>query len=372
MHKICHLTTAHRSDCIRIFHKELKTLRKVGYNVSFVVQNDKNEKMDGIQIIALPKARSRIHRMLWLTLKSLFLALGQKAHVYHFHDPELIPIGLTLKLLRKKVIYDAHEDVPRQILSKEYTAKYLRAKLSWIVEKIENYAARRFDIVIAATPFIRSRFLRLGCRSVDINNFPILSESYLPDKTWTEKEHAVCYVGGIGKIRGIYEVVEAIGQTTVHLLLAGQFSSSSERNRATGMAGWANVEELGQLTRNEVHQTLSRSMAGLVLYHPVPNHFDAQPIKMFEYMCAGIPVIASNFSLWKEIIEDNHCGICVDSLNSAAIAKAIQWIADHPDLAKSMGKNGRKVVEEKYNWEMEEKKLISLYRNLFSRASYST
>lgn len=366
MRKICHFTTAHKTASVRIFHKELKALRKGGYDVSFIVQNDQNETMDGIQIIALPKAKSRIHRMLWLTLKALSLALGQKAHIYHFHDPELIPIGLILKLLKKKVIYDAHEDVPRQILSKAYAAKYLRVKLSWIVEKIENYAARRFDIVIAATPFIRNRFLRLGYRSVDINNFPNPYEFYLPDKMWAEKEHAVCYVGGISHIRGIYEMVEAIGQTNVRLLLAGRFSSSSESHRATDMAGWAHVEELGQLNRDEVRQTLSKSMAGLVLYHPVPNHFDAQPIKMFEYMCAGLPVIASNFPLWKGIIEDNYCGICVDPLNVVAIADAIQWIADHPEEAKRMGKNGQKTIAERYSWATEEKKLISLYAELLS------
>jgi len=107
-------------------------------------------------------------------------------------------------------------------------------------------------------------------------------------------------------------------------------------------------------------------MAGLVLYHPVPNHTDAQPNKLFEYMSAGIPVISSNFPLWKEIVEGHQCGICVDPLKPDEIAKAIQWILDNPEKAKKMGENGRRAVEEKYNHTVEEKKLLTLYKLLLS------
>jgi glycosyltransferase involved in cell wall biosynthesis len=127
------------------------------------------------------------------------------------------------------------------------------------------------------------------------------------------------------------------------------------------MPGWDKVEELGQLNRSEVAQTLARSMAGLVLFHPEPYHLDAQPNKMFEYMSASLPVIASNFPLWKEIIEGNQCGICVDPMNPAAIGEAIQWLIDHPDEAKRMGENGRRAVEKKYNWESQVISLTKLY-----------
>jgi len=365
MKRVCHISTVHTPFSIRIFHKQLKSLNAAGYDVSFIVPNANNEKKDGIRIIALPKAKNRIHRTLWLTFKAFYLGLSQKADVYHFHDLELIPIGVILKFLKNKVIYDAHEDMPRQMLSKKYAAKFLPEKISWVIEKVENFAAKRFDAVVAATPFIRDRFLRLGCNSVDINNFPILSEVDQPDTGWFNKERAVCYVGGIGDIRGIFEMVEAIGKTNAKLLLAGQFSSSSERDRVIGMFGWANVAELGQLTWMEVQQVLSRSIAGLVVLHPCRNYIDALPIKMFEYMAAGIPVIASNFPLWREIIEGDKCGICVDPLDSGAIAEAIQWIADHPGEAKRMGKNGQKAAKEKYNWKTEEKKLLTLYEGLY-------
>ncbi|MCK5613583.1 glycosyltransferase, partial [Candidatus Pacearchaeota archaeon] len=109
---------------------------------------------------------------------------------------------------------------------------------------------------------------------------------------------------------------------------------------------------------------LTKVRAGLVTLHPTQAYRDSYPVKMFEYMAAGIPVIASNFLLWREIVDRNKCGICVDPLKPQEIAKAVQWIADHPEEAKLMGENGRKAVEEKYNWECENKKLLKVYKGI--------
>ncbi len=96
----------------------------------------------------------------------------------------------------------------------------------------------------------------------------------------------------------------------------------------------------------------------------MPNHVDAQPNKMFEYMSAGIPVIASDFPLWREIIEGCGCGICVDPLDPKKIAEAIDYLVDNPEIARRMGENGRKAVYDRYNWDVEEKKLLALYDSL--------
>ncbi|MFA7567584.1 MAG: glycosyltransferase, partial [Alkalispirochaeta sp.] len=127
---------------------------------------------------------------------------------------------------------------------------------------------------------------------------------------------------------------------------------------------WKHVDFHGWLDRLGVRAILEQSTAGLVTFHPLPNHTDAQPNKMFEYMAAGIPVIASNFPLWREIIEGNQCGICVDPLNPEEIAKAIDYLVTHPQEAAELGQNGRQAVEKKYNWHQEEVKLLQLYSAL--------
>ncbi len=360
MIKVCILTSVHPPFDTRIFHKEAKSLAKAGYDVSLIAQHDKDEIVDVIRIVPVPKPKNRLERMtktVWTVYRK---ALKINADIYHFHDPELMPIGLLLKRHGKRVIYDVHEDAPRQNLSKSYIPAAFRKPISLMIEALEAFSSRRFDGVVTATPFINRRFLELGANAVNVNNYPLASELYNAEDHWKNKEKAVCYVGGIVRIRGAFEMVEAIGRTKYRLLLAGNIELDIEKGLKQ-MSGWHQIEALGFVDRDGGRATIGRSMAGLVVLHPTINYIDALPVKMFEYMSAGIPVVASNFPLWKEIIEGAECGICVDPLNSEEIAKAIQFIVEHPVEAEQMGKNGRMAVEERYNWGIEEKKLLGFY-----------
>jgi glycosyltransferase involved in cell wall biosynthesis len=266
-------------------------------------------------------------------------------------------VGLKLKKAGKNVIYDIHEDLPRQTLSKEYIPKLFRVPLSAILEYYENKSIKQFDAVITATPFIKNRVLKLNKKSVNINNFPITSELVLQNAL-EEKEDAVCFVGAISRLRGVKELVQAAFLVNVKLYLAGKFTESDFEQEVKGLPGWKNVIECGHLDRKEVANLMAKCIAGVVTFLPAPNHCNAQPNKMFEYMSAGLPVICSNFPLWKEIIEANECGICVNPSDPNAIASAIKKIG------LKMGKNGQVAIKEKYNWEAESKKLIDLYNNL--------
>jgi glycosyltransferase involved in cell wall biosynthesis len=248
------------------------------------------------------------------------------------------------------------------MLGKPYLNKAVLWMLSKCLATYESWACAKFDGVIAATPFIRDKFLRINLHTLDINNFPFLKELENAS-SWAEKRREVCYIGGIAKIRGIQEVCAALAllKSDARLNLAGDFCEPTLINQVKSLPGWTRVNSLGFLDRDGVREVLSHSVAGLVTFLPKPNHIHSQPNKMFEYMSAGIPVIASDFPLWREIIGGNNCGLLVDPLDPTAIAKAIDYLVENPKEAQRMGENGRRAVEVRYNWESEEKKLLRFY-----------
>jgi glycosyltransferase involved in cell wall biosynthesis len=125
------------------------------------------------------------------------------------------------------------------------------------------------------------------------------------------------------------------------------------------------VTFVGQLGRADVASELQKAYAGLVILHPEPNYVTSQPVKLFEYMCAGIPVIASDFPVCREIIAGARCGILVNPLDPTEIAEAMEFLLTHPEEAQEMGRRGFQAILERYNWANEEKALLQFYTDLF-------
>jgi glycosyltransferase involved in cell wall biosynthesis len=369
--KICHLTTVHPPFDTRIFHKEAKSLAKAGYSVTIIARHEKEETIDSVKFIPLKTPKNRIVRMTKTLLECYSKAVKIDADLYHFHDPELIIVGWLLKRRGKKVIYDVHEDVPKQIRTKEWIWKPVRVMIAKVTSFLEKTFSHRFDGVICATPSIAESFEHLRRRVDVVHNYPLLGELFRSDENpeeWKDRSNAVVYVGGITVNRGTKEMIQAIemipSSYNAKLLLGGKFVPSSLEDAAKKMPGWNQVKYLGWLNRTQVGDTLTKARAGLVLIHPEPRYMVSLPVKMFEYMSAGLPVIASHFPLWKEIIEGNQCGLMVDPLNPKEIAKAIQYLFDNPQESEEMGFRGRKAVETKYNWLGEEKKLLEIYERI--------
>ncbi len=364
MIKVCHISTAHPAFDVRIFHKECVSLAQAGFDVSLVVTHGKEETVQGVKVVPLPPTKGRLHRMLVKTKIARKKAIELDCDIYHLHDPELMPVARKLKRKGKTVIFDAHEDFPKQLLGKPYLNKTVSVILSKIFARYEKFICSKLDYIITATPVIRDKFKQFNPNSIDINNYPILGELASNNK-WEDRKNEICYLGGISKIRGIYELINSMEETKdIQLNLAGSFNENSVFEEVKMLGGWKKTKYYGQVNREELASILSTSKAGIVTFHSVPNHVDAQPNKMFEYMSAGIPIITSNFPMWKEVVEGNNCGICIDPTSPSQLAEAINTLVHDDAKANELGQNGLKAVKEKYNWKVEKEKLREIYLSL--------
>ena len=364
--KVVHITTVHQPLDIRILYKECISLKKAGHEVYLIAKGVEEKRIEGVKIIPFSEQKNRLKR-LFISSKAVYQKTREiEAEIIHFHDPELIPVGIILHLQGKTVFYDVHEDLPRQILSKHWINPLLRHPISWGTELIEWFASRFFfSGIVPATAKIAARFP--SHKVVLVQNFPIVNELRKEKETlWKNRKYQVAYIGGIDSTRGAIENIQALSllpsTLNLRMVLAGPFSSQELEQKCKAQKGWEQVDYHSWLTRENVMKELRHSIAGLVVLHPTPAYIDSLPIKMFEYMLAGIPVIASDFPLWREIIDNNNCGILVNPFKPEETANAIKWLIEHPKQAEIMGKNGRKAVEEKYNWAQEAKKLLKFYK----------
>ncbi|RNC83337.1 MAG: glycosyltransferase [Balneola sp.] len=366
MGKLVQLSSVHHSKDTRIFYKICKSLVNHGFEVDLIIQHHKSEKKNGINIVALPIATRKLDRLTKIIPRIIYKSFQyDKGTIFHFHDPELIPVGLLLKMFGYKVIYDVHEDVPKTILEKEWIPFFLRKTISLLVGFIEKIGNRAFDATIVVTNSIRNRFSH---QTILIQNYPIVKPENKSLEVEKRQREDVFYVGSISFVRGIREIVKAIEllnrDRSIQLVLAGTFINSEVEKQVKSMEGWKYVKFLGHIDREELKRIAESCLAGLVIFHPIPNHIEAQPNKIFEYMGYELPVIGSNFKLWEEIVVQNDCGILVNPLDPNEIAKAVERIYNDPIEGDRMGKRGKNAVLRKYIWENEEKKLIQLYNQL--------
>ncbi|MCY4337584.1 MAG: glycosyltransferase family 4 protein [Gammaproteobacteria bacterium] len=371
--RIAHLTTVHPRIDARICLKEAGTLaRFFAEPVALFVQDGKGDSSEAggmIEVIDIgPAPSSRLARMVsggWRMGRAVLLMRPQ---IVHFHDPELILLGFVLKCFGFKVIYDVHEDVPLDVLTKFWLPTVIRRPISWLMSVIEWLAGRSFTAIVSATPDIGRRFPVK--KTVLVQNYPILNELVgrsCPD--YQQRPPHFAFVGGIGRTRGIQQMVESLtftGRSDIRLQLAGKFQPVDLMMEMEALDGWRQVEFLTWVNRVQVSKILSNVRAGLVLYHPTPGILNAYPTKMFEYMSVGLPVIASDFPAWRHIVDRAECGLLVNPLEPSAIADAMLWLLNNPQEAEMMGRRARKAAEEFYSWEREGDKLIRLYKKLLS------
>jgi glycosyltransferase involved in cell wall biosynthesis len=362
---ILHLSSAHTPD-VRIFDKEARTLAAAGHAVEVWARHPQAEVREGVRIRPVPPPRSRLHRMAFVPAWIMRECLRLRADFHHLHDPELLPMGMLLALTGRRVVYDVHEDLPGSIRTKEWIALPLRrlvASAAWLLERTAMGLLAGFA---PATPAIARRFPR--DRTQVVQNLPRFEEFTRHDGVRAPAGDRVifAYVGALTELRGAIQMLDALALTPAHfhLVIMGEMSPAGLLERLSAHPAWGKVTYLGQRPRADATRLLMTAHAGLVLFHPAPNHTEAQPNKLFEYMAAGLPVIASHFPLWRDLIEGAGCGWLVDPLDSAAIASAMRAVADDPRTATAMGVRGRNAVQTRLNWTAEGAGLVRFYERL--------
>lgn len=361
------MSSAHGPFDSRIFHKECRGLNTAGVDVGLLVVHPRDEIVDGVQIVGLPKQKTRFRRMLITPVQLLVRALRYRADIYHFHDPELIGVGLILAALGRTVVYDVHEDLPLSVLAKPYLPRWSRKPLSLATERIHRLVERVFDGTVVVTPGVGDRFYAPTL----VRNYPVLSEFPPSETSYEQRPRQSVYIGVVAEIRGFDNMVRAaeiLSNRTEHrLALAGTLRSPAAERYLANSSEDGPVSYHGVLDRQGVADLLAESRVGLVTL-PAENvaYETAYPIKLFEYMAAGIPVVASDFPVYRELVEEAQCGLLVDPSDPIAIAKAIEWLLDHEAEAEAMGQSGRQAVLERLNWSSELDNLLSLYTEIVS------
>lgn len=362
MNKICHITSLHNRYSTRIFYKQCNSLSNNGYDVTLLVNDAMDDEIKNKIKIISTKFSPKNRKQLFIDSKKIILkkALEINADIYQLHDPDLLLIGKKLKKRGKKVIFDSHEDVPELILDKEWIPKILRRIISNLYRVYEKVILHTFDGVISVTPNIVDRLKRINENTIMITNYPIVDTYKNINRN---PKRNICFAGGLSRQWCHEEIISAIEKIEdMKYILAGK-CSKEYLDKLKSLPGWEKVEYKGFLSHEEVLDIYSMSLVGISLNfaNQIKNEGTLGNNKLFEYMAAGLPVICTNYRIWKEIVEGNNCGICINPKDILAIKKAIQYILDNPKDAEKMGENGKKASINKYNWQTQEIKLLRFY-----------
>ncbi|MFG6119270.1 glycosyltransferase [Thalassobacillus sp. B23F22_16] len=366
--QVVHLTTVHHPYDPRIFHKECKSLQRAGYDVTLIAQRDENGGLADkpIRHIPVKKFNSKLKRMLFGTWQVYRKAKKMEADVYHFHDPELLPIGWLLKKKNNVVIYDIHEDYITSILQKDYMKPAVKKAVAAIYKTMEKLFTRKMKLCLAEK-YYKDMYPTGTC----ILNYPTVNEKFIHHTRVGEAEDKVIYTGNVTEVRGalFHAKLPVIDESlSVHFVGKCPKSLAEEMYEVAGdQKDQLVIEGIDRFIEKEVIEDryLSRNwLAGIALFPPTEHYRRKELTKFFEYMNAGLPVICSDFPVWKDFVQKHECGIAVDPYDDDSIRNALNYLRTHPEEAKQMGENGKKAVMEELNWQTQEQKLISWYQRL--------
>lgn len=360
MPKAVHITSVHAVDDNRIRYKQCRSLAAHGYEVVLVGANgESSEGDDGVSVQVLKKPASRLKRFLFTGWAVTRRALSERADIYHFHDPELMPFAQLLRLRGKRVVFDMHENFPKAILDKHWIPALLRRPVSWVARLLERVLLFRIPVVFAEASYRDDyEFVR---RFAVVQNFPDISalQSISAPKNGV---FSLGYMGGVSEVRGAGVMLHAYRKLTeaghnveLHCVGPGTLPIDDPARMPEG------VKMYGFLPAAEGFAVMARCHVGLAVLMPIPNYVRSYPTKMFEYMALGLPIIVSDFPLYRAALGDSDCGFLVDPERPEQVVEALEQLLADPDAAAAMGQRGKAHVMREYAWANEMEHLLRLY-----------
>lgn len=360
--RVIHLTSVHPWNDNRIFHKECVSLAQEGFDVYLIAPATEEKVVNGVHIIPLSEVRSRLLRILIQPIRLFFKGIQLEGDIYHFHDPEIIPVGIILRFLGKKVIYDIHENVSASLKTRPYLLTIFQQIIPCFFRYFENIFVRLFSTIVTARSDIAENFKHKNL--IVLRNFPIVSSKLeIKDKNYPKDKYKIIYAGRMTPIRGIIELIDAFENVeNLELLLLGKFYSNKFKQQCMARPGWKNTKYLGLVNPDQVLNIIRDADVGIVTFLPAPNHMTTLATKPFEYMACGLPVVMSHFDYWKKFFQ-NHA-IYVDPTHSNDINTKLKKLVSNYDLMKQMGECNRQRILNELNWEVESKILFQIYERL--------
>jgi glycosyltransferase involved in cell wall biosynthesis len=369
MKKVVHITTVHHPFDTRIYHKECLSLHKAGFDVTLIAPaNEEQIKKSRIPILPIKKSKNRFWRMISSTFQAYKKAKALKADYYHIHDPELMPVAWLLKNKNNTVIYDIHEDYVTSILQKKYLKKPFRLFFAKLYSLVEKLFIGKLELCLAEK-YYKEKYPKGIC----ILNYPMINQGLMHSERHNESvANELLYTGNVTLDRGAlihariptidHEVkVQYIGKCSKEIAskIWGKANDKKDHIKIEGIDRFVEREQIDEMYLKK------QWLAGLALFPPTEHYMKKELTKFFEYMSAGIPILCSDFPVWKNFVKQYKCGIAVDPYNDEEIKQAIEYLKTHPEQVKEMGENGKKAIMNQLNWGEEERKLVKWYNEIY-------
>lgn len=370
--RICHFTCAHEADDVRVFQKECVSLAKAGFEVYLVVPNAKSELVDGVHIVGVPSpSMNPIYRLFFLSRRVYRETCKIDADLYQFHDIELFRYGLKLKRRGKKVVFDSHENWIGYAEGIQWLPKWAKHLVKkYLVRQYSRYL-KYFDRALSVSPHISTILSKYSGRVELVMNYPIIEANGLldiSDSNYIQRPNNVCYAGTVYEFSLQENIVKAITSISdLKYLIIGNITEGYKekiiREDVNGQVVFVNYVD-----KNTLRSYYQNSIIGFALFDYVSNlggKVGSLGVnKIFEYMAMGLPIICTDFDLWKDIVKKYDCGLCVNPHSINEIQSAVRFLLDNKLAAYNMGRNGQKAVLAEFNWDVERDKYIGIVKSI--------